>query len=217
VFASLTPVAIVAPFFTNVIDGDEEFSFLLLVASMILCPIITPFLLKILVGSLIPINTWPLFKNMLLLITLPLLISFLVATFLPRVRQKFAAHLSILNMGSLSILIFILWGTAIGRLNLSYTTAFDVSKILLLVFIQDFGVLFVSRFILFRIYDQRTANALVVSLSMKNVAIAAGILLFYDPKASFPAALAFIAHAFLFNFIPLFKRIFIPAQIRRQA
>ena len=38
VFASLMPVALVAPFFTRQLDGDEELAFLLMVLSMLLAP-----------------------------------------------------------------------------------------------------------------------------------------------------------------------------------
>ena len=209
VFASLTPSAIVAPFFTQVIDGDEELSFLLMVSSMLLCPIISPLMLNLLIGELIPIQTWPLFKYMVLLITVPLMISFLISSYAPSIKRKIHPHLPLLNMISLSILIFVLWGNAISRLNLSYTMPSDIAIIIILVFFQDFGILFISRLIFSRLYQGPSARALAISLSMKNVAIAAGLLLFYDPRASFPPAMAFIAHAFLFNFIPVFRKRFI--------
>lgn len=214
VFASLTPAAIVAPYFTRLIQGDEELSFLLMVTSMLLCPLITPLMLELLVGDIVPFQTWPLFKNMLLLVTVPLGISFLISVYLPKVRQKVTPYLSILNMGSLSILVFILWGNAIGRLNLSYTSPLDIMVIVSLVFFQDFGILWISRLLFARYFALYTANALTVTLSMKNVAIAAGLLLFYDPKASFPPAVAFVAHAFLFNFIPIFKKLFTKGQVK---
>jgi len=190
VFTSLTPVAVVAPFFTKTVGGDEELSFLILVCSMVICPFVTPVLLKMLVGSTIPIDTWLLFKNMLFLITVPLLISYLIYRFLPKLKQLITPALPMLNMSCLS------------------TSTADIALILLMVFLQDFGVLALSKSVFHKIYNPRTANALVVSLSMKNVAVAAGILLFFDPGASVPAALAFIAHAFLFNFIVLAKKFF---------
>jgi len=83
-----------------------------------------------------------------------------------------------------------------------------------LVFFQDFGIFWISRLLFARFFALSTANALTVTLSMKNVAIAAGLLLFYDPKASFPPAVAFMAHAFLFNFIPIFKKLFTKGQVK---
>ncbi len=209
-FSSLTPVAIVAPLFSRTVGGDEELSFLLLFFSMILAPLVIPLLLKLMSQSILPISFMPLFKIMLLLVTLPLLLSYLLARFLPRVKRAISTHLALLNMLTLSILIFILFGTAVGRLNLHYEQPMEIFFLLLLAFVQDFGVLFVARLIMPWFFNPATANTLIATLAMKNVAIAAGILLFYDPKASLPPALGFVAHAFLFSCIPLFKdKIFI--------
>ncbi len=209
VFASLTPIAIVAPYFTRVVHGDDGLSFMLMITSMLLCPFIAPPLLKLLLGHRIAIQMWPLFKYMMLLITLPLIISYLVSKFIPAVKRRIGPHLGLLNMITLSVLIYILWGNAAGRVNLSYTATSDIIVIIVLVFFQDFGVLFISRWLFAKMCSkQAEARAFTISLSMKNVAIAAGLLLFYDPRAALPPAVAFIAHALLFNFIPLFRKLF---------
>ena len=203
VFASLCPVAIVAPFFSQLTQSDEEFSFLLMAVSMVLFPIAAPIGLQLFLSSSVPVNLTPLVKYMLLLVTVPLSISYLISRYLPGLRTAIQPYLAPLNMGSLSILIFILFGTAVGRLNVNYTATHEIWTLLLLGFLQDFGVLYAGRS-LFRLWFERDiANSLAISLSMKNVAIAAGILLFYDPRASFPAALVFVAHACLFSFISL--------------
>lgn len=207
VFASLTPVAIVAPYFTKLVNGDEGLSFMLMISSMLICPFIAPLLLKILLGQHIIIRSWPLFKNMLLLITLPLFISYGISRYLPGLKKRLSQHLGLWNMTTLSILIYILWGNVSGRVNMSYTATSDIILILALVFFQDFGILFISRHLLCRLWPEpREGRALAISFSMKNVAIAAGLMLFYDPKAALPAAVAFIAHASLFSFIPLFRQ-----------
>lgn len=206
IFSSLTPAAIVAPFFSKTVDGDEELSFILLVLSMALAPVIIPLLLKFFAQSILPIDFFPLFKMMLLLVTLPLIFSYLIARFLPRIKQLISPHLALLNMLTLSVLIFILFGTAVGRLNLHYEQPTEILSLLFLAFVQDFGVLFLARLLLPWFFNAATANTLIVTLAMKNVAIAAGILLFYDPKASLAPALGFVAHAFLFSFIPIFKK-----------
>ncbi|MBU1565861.1 MAG: hypothetical protein KJ630_09565 [Proteobacteria bacterium] len=206
IFSSLTPAAIVAPLFSNTVDGDEELSFILLLLSMTLSPLIIPLLLKFFAQSILPIDFFPLFKIMLLLVTLPLIISYLVARFMPGIKLLISSNLALLNMLTLSALIFILFGTAVGRLNLHYEQPTEIFYLLLLAFVQDFGVLFLARLLLPWFFTASTANTLIVTLSMKNVAIAAGILLFYDPKASLAPALGFVAHAFLFSFIPIFKK-----------
>lgn len=201
-FASLMPAALVAPYFTKEVGGDEEFSFILMVLSMLLAPVISPALLKLFTASFLPVQTWPLIKSMLLLVTAPLAVSYVLARFAPRVRSAFVPHLGVANMAALSLLVFILFGNAAGRLNLHYEFQGLLWRLLVLAFFQDFGVLFLTRFMLCRRMAPAAANGLMVSLSMKNVAIAAGILLFYDPRASLAPALVFIAHAFLFSFLP---------------
>lgn len=207
VFASLCPVAIVAPYFSQLVKADEEFSFLLMVVSMLLCPVVAPYLLHYLLASTLPIQVAPLMKYMLLLVTLPLALSYLISRYLPALRVRLRPHLGLLNTGSLSVMIFILFGTATARLNVQYTSFRDIAILLVLVFIQDFGVLFIARAMLRSRGSAKINNALSISLSMKNVAIAAGILLFYDPRASFPAALGFVAHAFLFSFLGVYARL----------
>lgn len=202
VFGSLMPVALVAPFFTGKLAGDEEFSFLLMVVSTLLAPLVAPLLLKLMTASILPVRVAPLMKIMLLLVTVPLLCSFLINEKLPKVRAAVLPYLGIGNAVALSLLIFILFGNAVGRLNIGYSGVGEIGGLLFLAFVQDFGVLFLARLLAGRVFPVRIANALMVTLSMKNVAIATGILLFYDPRASLAPALVFIAHACLFSFIP---------------
>jgi len=204
-FASLTPAAIVSPFFTRVLNGDEELTFLLMVTSMLICPAVAPPMLKLFAGTSIAFEMKSLAGFIVLLVSVPLLISFLISRYIPGIRRRLLPHMGLLNMFTLSLLIYILFGNAASRFNMNYSSAVAIGKILILVFVQDFGVLFLSRFLLAAYYDTRKLNALSTTMSMKNVAIAAAVLLYYDPRAALPPALAFIAHACLFNFIPLAK------------
>lgn len=206
VFASLMPVAMVAPFFTSLLGGDEEMAFLVMVLSMLLAPFIAPWLLVQLTAGILPIPVAPFMKSMLLLVTAPLLLSFAISRYLPRVRAAVVPYLAAGNMAALSILIFILFGTIAGRVNIGYESSSEIGSLLLLVFFQDFGVYFCARFLVGRILPAREAAAVTVSLAMKNVAIAAGILLFYDPRAALAPALVFVAHACLFSFLPGLRR-----------
>ena len=47
---------------------------------------------------------------------------------------------------------------------------------------------------------------ILLTIIASLVAIAAGIMLFYDPRASLGPAMVFIAHAVLFSFLPIFRR-----------
>jgi len=205
-FGALMPPAMVAPFFTRLLKGDEELSFLLMVAATLVTPLAAPLLLKLGAGSLLQIETAPLMKSMLLMVTLPLLGGFLIARYLPQVRKGFEPWLGVGNMAALSILIFIMFGTAVGRLHLEFAAPAELSKLLALAFLQDFGVLLAARLLLPQLLEPREATALLVTLAMKNVAIACGVLFFYDPRAALPPALVFVAHACLFSLLPAADR-----------
>jgi len=203
IFSSLTPVALVAPFFTKIVKGNEELSFLLLVTSMVLCPFISPILLQLLNPYFAsPISVWLLFKNMILMVSVPTFLGQIVYLYLPKLKNAVSKYLATLNTICLSILIFIFFGTALHKINLKFVSTYEILMTLLLVFCQDFLTFFLSRLIFTRLFNAKVASALIVSISMKNVAIAAGLLIFYDPKAALPPALAFIAHACFFNFLP---------------
>ena len=206
VLASLCPAAIVAPFFVKAVESDTELSFVLVIASMLLFPIVAPFILQILVGGSDEFNSIPIAKYMVLLVTLPVLAGYLVYRLAGGIVRRIAPHMGLANMLCLSALIFILFGTAARRINLHYVQINELLILLLLVFIQNFVVLVVARLTFPMMFERKAAISMAISLSMKNYAIAAGILLFYDPKASLPPALGFVAHAFLFNAIYLARR-----------
>lgn len=201
VFSSLCPVALVAPYFTRLHEADEQLSFLLMVSSMVLCPLIVPVVLAMLFSSAVSLNLIPLMRYMVLLVTAPLLLSIVVGRFLPGVRRGILRFGHVINMVSLSLLIFTLFGSIRGRVGLYYTDTAEIVVLFALVLLQDFGVLIAARRMLGGVVPDKVADALSISLSMRNVAIAAGVLLVYDPRASFVPALAFVAHALLFNFL----------------
>jgi len=206
VLASLCPVAIVAPFFTKSIEADTELSFTLVVVSMLIFPIISPPVLELLAGKNTNFSSAPVTRYMILLTTIPVLFGYLTYRFCQPFVDSISKHIGLANMLCLSALIFILFGTAARRINIHYTDYSEILVLLLLVFIQNFAVLALSKTTFSLFFGAKQAFSMAVSLSMKNYAIAAGILLFYDPKASLVPALGFVAHAFLFNVIYLTRK-----------
>ena len=206
VFSSMMPVAMVAPFFTGIVGGDKELSFMLMVTSMLASPFVTPFLVEFYLGPVIPISTWFMFKTMIVFIPAPLAISVLVKKFLPYVDRTARNNMTALNIICLSVIIFILFGVSFNRMSLNYVTYGELGALGFLALFQDFGTLLIAGFICSMIYTKKETSSLKVSLSMRNIAIAAGILLFYDPKAALAPAVGFIAHALLFSFIPVFRK-----------
>ena len=207
-FASLTPVAIVAPYFTRLADGDEDLSFLLLLFSTLICPILVPSMEWLLPSSGVRVDPGLLTRSMVLLVVAPVVVCLPFQRMFPGLRAGLRPYLAPLNIFCLSALIFILFGAASARLNWEYARQGELWRLLALAFVQDFGVL-VAAYVFFRAFwSEREARAVAISLSMKNVAIAAGMLLFYDPRASIPASLVFIPHALLFSAVALWSQIF---------
>jgi predicted Na+-dependent transporter len=199
IFSALTPAALVAPFFTKILKGNKELSYSILLSSMIISPIAIPIMLKILIGPLLPISISLIFKDILLILPLPIIISYVTWRFNLKINNSIQKNGPILNFIFLGSLIFILFGTAFNKFNFNSTNNILLFKILLLVFIQDFAIIILWGFIANKFKNEKDSIAIIISVSMKNIAIAAGILLLHDPKAALVPAIGFIAHAFLFT------------------
>ena len=83
VFSALTPTAAVAPFFANILKTDKELSFVALISSMILSPFVIPPLLALMVGGYLQIPSSLIFKDILILVPLPILLAAVVKKIFP--------------------------------------------------------------------------------------------------------------------------------------
>lgn len=200
-FASLMPVALVAPFFARRREVNAELAYALMLMSTLLTPLLSPAIFHFLGGTELPIKTGPLMLNLGVFAVAPLLASAIASAFLPRLGSWLVPRLPWLNAAALGFLIFILFGSVFMKINFSYLPKDVLAKLLLLALIQDFGMYFLIRQLARFFTDAATAKTLAISLSMKNVAISAGILLFYDPPAALPSAVVFLAHGFLFTWL----------------
>lgn len=205
--ASLCPVAIVAPGFTRMHKGDEDLSFLLMIASMVFFPIFVWLALHFTHHTM---HIRPIIIDMMILIFFPLLLGEIVK----RIDQKFCKEKILtywkkiaaeFNMLAIAFLAFIYLGASVSKLNLSYTPWAELIGVLIVIMFQDFGVYYLCRFIAREFFDEDKAQALTISLSMKNLAVSGAILLIYDPKASLASAMGFFVHALFFNFLVITK------------
>jgi predicted Na+-dependent transporter len=205
VFSALTPAALIAPFFTKTLKGNKELSYSILLSSMILSPIAIPIMLKVIIGPLLPISASLIFKDILLILPLPIVLAYITWQINPKVNKSIQKNGPILNFIFLGSLIFILFGTAFNKFNFNSTNNVLLIKLLILAFLQDFAIIILWGFIARKFKDKKDSLALIISVSMKNIAIAAGLLLLHSPKAALAPAIGFIAHAFLFTPIVLKK------------
>jgi bile acid:Na+ symporter, BASS family len=211
IFSALTPTAIVAPFFTKTLKGNKELSYSILITSMLISPIAIPFLLKIMVGSL-PISSVLIFRDILILVPLPFALGFIIWKYLPKFSTSISKNGPTLNFIFLGFLVFILFGVSFNKFNFNDTSNVLLLKLLSIVFVQDFGMIILWGFLSSKFKNSKDWLAIIISVSMKNIAIAAGILLLHDPKAALVPALGFIAHAFLFTPFILKKLLIVPKQ-----
>lgn len=199
VFSSLTPAAAVAPFFTGHYKSDKNSSFLFLISSMVLAPILIPLILTVLLGNSISIPGILLFKDILILVPLPIALSMLVKKFLPIVFEFIRDSLPILNFFLLAVLFFIQFGSSVKKLPLNHIDTQSILFIFLIAIIQDFYLFLFLKPISDLFKDQKMGLAVVLAGSMKNIAIASTILLLYNPKAAIVPAIGFITHSVLFT------------------
>jgi len=143
---------------------------------------------------------------MVLLIPIPLLISYVISRYIPKLKNKIKGHMSLLNAIFLSLLIFVLFGVSSRAINFNYINYIDLIHLVIIALFQDFGVFILISILLKKHFQRKKLNAIKVTLSIKNVALASSILLFYDPKAALAPSICFISHAIIFNFIPVFKK-----------
>lgn len=199
VFSALTPTAAVAPFFANIFKTDKELSFVTLISSMILSPFVIPPLLALFVGGYLNIPSSLIFKDILILVPLPILLAALTKNILPFVFEFLKKFLPLLNFFILSFLIFIQFGSSFNRLPLNYVDTRNIVGLIIIGFIQDFFLILFLKPIVDHFQSKEVGISILISSSMKNIAIASTILLLYSPKAALAPAIGFIAHSFLFT------------------
>lgn len=199
IFAALCPTAIVAPFFTGILKGDKELSFLILITSSLLAPFIIPPMLHILAGDQANISTLLLFKDIMMFVPLPLACAFVIKRYFSRAHAFFMRRLPILNFMMLALLIFILFGVSMTKFHFTSLNLKDLVILLALALIQDFFLLLFLKPANTTIQDTGKIMAFFTSTSMKNIAIASTLLLLYAPKAAIAPAMGFVAHALLFT------------------
>ncbi|MDD4974410.1 MAG: hypothetical protein PHY93_08655 [Bacteriovorax sp.] len=201
--ASLCPVAIVAPNFTKMHKGDEDLSFLLMIASMLFFPVAVFFALNLTHNTL---HLRPIIIDMFILILFPILLGEIIKWidrkfFKQKIIMNWKRIATEFNMLAIAFLAFIYLGASVSKLNLSYTPWIELLGVLIVILFQDFGVYYLARWIMRQLFSEEKAQALTIGLSMKNLAVSGAILLFYDPKASLASAIGFFTHALFFNFL----------------
>jgi predicted Na+-dependent transporter len=196
--ASFAPSALVVPLFLRRNGGDASLGVSIVVASTLLCPLIMVPMLALLGVNEGFLDTRALFLTLLPLTVIPVVFGLLLTSIFPSVRAPLLRAAPALNSGLLGILLFILVGSALPRMPLRLWWNGDAFLLLALMFWMDFGVYWLVRF--------AWRETAAISVSARNFAIPASLLLFFDPKAALPAALGLVVHALYFQWL-MVKRV----------
>ena len=192
--ASIAPVAIVGPQFLPEKSRDRAITYILL--STLFFPLICFSYLKILGFERWGVQVVPLVRDTFILTFLPLIISFLVEILAPSLKSWMAARtqkvIPWINMIFVGFLIFVYFGSAFAKTNLSEIGYGMIFGLILMALFQDFGLYSIMKWLKFPREEQ-------ICFSMKNVALSGGVLLVFHPQSILACSIVFVAHALLFT------------------
>lgn len=205
-WASLCPVALVAPHFVKKWGGDANFSFSLTIISSLLSPVFALLMCFLFFPRGSRFQALPLFRDMLIMVSLPSLVGILLRPHLTkhfsRTMRGFSSWAPKINMTLIGILSYSYMGAALLRLNMSAIDSKELWLMLAITLSLDFFLFFLIHFAAAPLaLSEDKKIALKISLAMKNVAISGGLLLFDLPVASLASSLVFAAHGLFFTYL----------------
>lgn len=207
-YASLSPIAIVAPHFVKLKGGKDSLSYQLMWYSTFFSPLLLILMSYVFSPQKIDINFFSYIKDLIFLCVSPLLLSSILKKLLKKdnaIIQKTKNYLPTLNFICIGLITYTLMGTMLVKVGFSSVQYSDIAALILLALVQDFGTYFLGNRLLPESEDVYLKKTLVISISIKNIALSAGLLLFYQPKMAFAAAIGLLAHAIFFYYLSFEK------------
>jgi predicted Na+-dependent transporter len=198
---SLAPCALVNPFFARHRGGNVEISLWNVLISTLLCPLATVPMLNLLGLDTVYIQSRFLWVYLLALTSLPVILSFALATLAPRLGRALRPALPTANSLILALLMFILVGSSLNRVPLRLLLNQDFYAMAALFVFADFGLFLILRVVAPWFMDQPAAESFALSVSTRNFAVSASLMLFFHPKAALPSALGLIVHCLFFQYL----------------
>ncbi len=200
--AALTPVAVVAPHFAAALGHDEVLAALLVFVSMALCPVVFPLGLW---GFGFDPKAFPLLflaKLMAALVLGPLLFAALWRRLAPGTLRPVLAAAPAANFLLLGALMYVLvamtWRQYLAG-SLPFCTLVVLAGLLLA---QSLLPLALVPLLAGTRFSPPVFGALVASCSMRNAALAVGLLLLVEPRAAVAPAFGLLANAVIFSLLP---------------
>lgn len=199
--SSICPPALIIPLFLknnkDLISKAHQYVLLF----TFIFPLLIFSLLKLYAFDEFQIPIKNLFVDIFFVTALPISLLFLIRKFTPinflSVKLPLRQFLSLV---CIALLTFCYFGVAFSKSNLAVLSSGDFAMLLLLVIFQDFGIYYLMRALL-SFFEKESDLLLTLMSSLRNVAIAGYVLIFYIPKAAIVPAMAMVVHSIYFIFL----------------
>lgn len=199
--SSICPPALIIPLFLKNNKPLIAKAHQNVLAFTFIFPVLMFFLLKAYAFDEFQVPIKNLFVDIFCVTALPISILFLVRKFtkinFSAVKVQVRQFLSLL---SIAILTFCYFGVAFSKSNIATISTWDLIILTFLVVFQDFGIYYLMRALL-RYFEKEDDLLLTLMSSLRNVAIAGYILIFYIPKAAIVPAMVMAVHSLYFIFL----------------
>ncbi len=206
VVASCAPSALVIPFFSRLRGGNAPLALVNVVASSLMCPVMIVAVLYMTGLNSVFIDVRALGLYLFALTALPLLLSLILIWWRPKISATVAPSLPYLNSFLLAALMFILVGCSLNQFPIRLLWSGDLLPLLVFFALTEFGIYFAAHQCARLFIGSSDSETMALSLSTRNFAVSASLLLFFYPKAAIPSAIGLMIHAGFFQWLALNKK-----------
>jgi len=184
ILAGCVPGAMASNVMSYIAKADTAYSVSLTTVSTLLCPILTPALTKLLAGSVMEVDFWDMFWDVVFMVVLPLWVGFSVRQFF---REKIGKISQIFPAISVTFIIFIC--SVVIALNRDRLGGVTFSILLVAALLHVYGMaggFFVGGFFNFPKARQRTLS---IEIGMQNAGLGTVLALdHFGDKSAIPTA-----------------------------
>lgn len=199
--SSICPPALIIPLFLKSNKTLISMAHQYVLFFTLIFPLLIFGLLKIYAFDQFQIPIKNLFVDIFCVTALPISLLFLIRKLTPItfsvIKLPFRQFSSLV---CIALLTFCYFGVAFSKSNIAIISNRDLISLLLLVVFQDFGIYYLMRGLL-RFFEKEEDLLLTLMSSLRNVALAGYILIFYIPKAAIVPAMVMAVHSIYFIFL----------------
>lgn len=185
IIVGCAPGAMASNVIVYLAGGAVAFSVTLTTVATFLSPLLTPMLVKLLGGAILPIDFWPLMKTILMTVLMPLALGMLIQPYLGKRLQLARAFAP--GVAAIAIIIICSYAVAANQARIE-----DMALPVLLGVILINLLGYVIGWWLARFYgfDQFHRITLMIELGMQNAGMGVALALkHFPPEAALPGAL----------------------------